>query len=153
MTEPVRYEDEDAYIAILIDAKYWGSEDEERFTHTDPEDAIEGLLDSRHPHPITEERLTIVGVSPRSVAGQADQRWILEEVLERLDEDFGDWEGESTEPTDEMKAAAKVFAEAIEKAYTPFQCDETARFTFNPLEWAREHRPDWLETPASVETS
>ena len=144
MSKP-RYENEEEMRGVLGAAKFWGPEGMERFSSEDPDEAIELIIDDLHPGPITDDRITVIGVSPMSVKGALDQGQILEALLEQLDENYGDWDGDMTEPCDAMKAAAKVFAEAIENLYEPFQCRETARFTFSPLAWVKEHRPDWLE--------
>ena len=60
------------------------------------------------------------------VEGLADR--LLESLLEDLDEDYGDPDGftsNPTEPTDSMKAAAKQFVEAVVKEYKVWACEPT----------------------------
>lgn len=49
----------------------------------------------------------------------------LDQFLEDLDEEYGDPDGDNTEPTETMKAASLAFADAILKEYTPFFCEPT----------------------------
>jgi hypothetical protein len=50
---------------------------------------------------------------------------ILDDVLDRLDEEYGDPDGNSTEPTEIMKKAADVFVAVILAGYLPYVCEET----------------------------
>lgn len=48
---------------------------------------------------------------------------ILEDVLDHLDENYCNPDGDSTEPTEEMKQAAKVFADSILSQYVSWSCE------------------------------
>lgn len=50
---------------------------------------------------------------------------VIEQLLEDLDEDYGDPGDNSTEPTEGMKAAAKAFVEAVVKEYKVWTCVPT----------------------------
>jgi hypothetical protein len=62
----------------------------------------------------------------------------LEDAMERLDEEYGDPEGESTEPTDKMRSAAQAFAEAIIAEYVPWTCETNGKTHTITREQARE---------------
>lgn len=49
----------------------------------------------------------------------------LERILEDLDEEFGDPEGDATEPTASMKRAALAFVDSVMKEYRPWNCEKT----------------------------
>lgn len=82
------------------------------------EDAVDDYLDHCWPN------------WPRVVEVQAYRRmevvapaWgPLEDLLERLDEDYGDRDG-ATQPTEGMKRAEKVFIDAVLSEYVPWQCE------------------------------
>ena len=50
---------------------------------------------------------------------------VLDRLLEDLDDDYGDPDGDLTEPTDGMKWAAKVFIDAVLKEYVVWTCEPT----------------------------
>lgn len=49
----------------------------------------------------------------------------LDRLLEDLDEEYGDHDGEPTEPSESMKRASLAFADSILKEYMPFMCEPT----------------------------
>lgn len=58
-----------------------------------------------------------VGDWTKRLAGQA-----LETVLDLLDDEYGP-DGDSTEPTPKMKAAAETFVRAVVDQYVPWMCE------------------------------
>jgi hypothetical protein len=58
----------------------------------------------------------------------------LEEVLEYLDEEHSNPDGDATEPTPAMKSAADVFAKAITDEYVSWACEPTGEVA----KWTRE---------------
>jgi hypothetical protein len=66
----------------------------------------------------------------------------LERILEDLDEEFGDPEGDSTKPTDGMNRAALAFVDSVLKEYTPYNYEKTG----DVVEITREEaRVEWEE--------
>jgi hypothetical protein len=51
--------------------------------------------------------------------------FVLELLLERLDEEYSDPDGSYTEPNDAMKAAADVFVSAVLGQYKAWACEPT----------------------------
>ena len=66
----------------------------------------------------------------------------LERILEDLDEEYGDPEGDTTEPTDAMKRAALAFVDAVFREYEPWNCERTKEFVLITREEAEER---WKE--------
>lgn len=62
----------------------------------------------------------------------------LERILEDLDEEFGDPEGDSTKPTDGMRRAALAFVDSVLKEYTPYNCEKTGDVVDISREEAKE---------------
>lgn len=125
---------------------FWGEKDDERLTHTTPDDAIEAIIDGHHPTPIAEIGTVTVHefapMKPRVAGGMFGP---LESLLERLEEEYGDPEGRDVKPTEAMLAAEKAFIDAVLAEYKPWTCEPTGNVvTVNALEWAREHAPDWI---------
>lgn len=71
---------------------------------------------------------------------------VLEQLLETLDEEYGNPEGcDWTQPTESMVAAEKVFVEAVLSEYQVWACERSGtKHKIHGLEWVREHCPDWL---------
>lgn len=125
---------------------YWGQEHDETLHNSDIHDKIEQYLDDCHLRKVSEVGLfSVVGYERMSVKGQVDADWILEAALERLNEEHGDPDGHWAKPTEKMKEAAKAFAKVVEEEYVPWCCEPAVEVVVDPLEWAKEHRPDWLE--------
>ena len=141
-TKTVEFKDID-WSSIPDDA-LWGQEGDELLSHSDIHDAIEDVLDSRHPDPI-EGYVEVVCYEHRPAsASSIDTVSLLEDVLERLDEEYGGPD-EPSESTKEMEVAAKEFAEKIIAEYTVWQCEPILTVIVDALEWAKENAPDWLE--------
>lgn len=52
---------------------------------------------------------------------------VLERVLEELDEEYGDPNGDFPEPTKAMKEAADTFMKVVLDEYVPWNCEPTGR--------------------------
>jgi len=120
---------------------FWGSPDDERLVHTDEYGAIEAILeDMADPLP---EKITICGFAKMVVNVLVLNP--LEDCLEKLDEEYGDPEGEYSEPTEAMREAEHTFLRAIRKEYQPWACAEVCRKEITVADWVKENRPDWLQ--------
>lgn len=60
---------------------FWDEEDQEHLTYTDPDDAIEALLDQAENLPSEDEQVTVYEYAPRKVDEQALADWVLEGAL------------------------------------------------------------------------
>ena len=89
----------------------------------DLDDLIERLVEIGHnewPVEVLEFRRTDVKRHAKRLAYLA-----LDEMLEALDEEHMDPDGNPTEPTESMKAAARVFAQAVVAEYVSWNCEPT----------------------------
>ena len=134
--------------AIATAETCWGFLDDE-VLQAEADDVVEYWLDAAHPTPIAElpETIEIHEFRRRIVVCQDGSRQ-LEDLLEKLDEEYGNMEGYIA-PTPAMKAAAESFVEAVVAEYHVWQCEPTGRTeTVNVLDWVKANRPGWLtETP------
>jgi len=65
----------------------------------------------------------------------------LGRALEQLDEEYSDPDGDMTEPTDAMKAAALAFGKAVLADYKPWACERTGEvIEFTREQMAKEAR-------------
>lgn len=87
--------------------------------------------------------LTVVCYRRRSVKDQAPHlaTRLLEDALERLDDEFGG--EEPTQPTQSMKDSAMRFAGEILGEYVPWQCEPTGETVEVPKEWAMQIMAPW----------
>ena len=135
-------------------ALYSCDDGDETLIHTDPDDAIEEALDKwlspkvsvlEHLRSAVGETITVFAFKRRVVDDdEPDAERLLEDVLERLDEEYGNPDEAST-PTDAMRTAAETFCAAIRAEYHVWQCDGFAQAKVNVDAWVRDRRPDWLE--------
>ncbi len=81
--------------------EFWGHPDQERLSATDEDDAIEAILDDMEP-PFP-EKITVAGFAKTEVdISKLDP---LERVLEYMDEEYGDPDGDPSKPTEAMRRA------------------------------------------------
>jgi hypothetical protein len=125
--------------------EFWGSDDEEYLYYSDQDEYIESILDE--PPEISDplpEKLIVWGWA-RAIITDKDLSFFhpLEDVLERLDENYGSPD-ESTEATDAMKEAEKAFLEVIRKEYTPWVCKPVVSEEIIVADWIKKNRPDWI---------
>jgi len=59
---------------------------------------------------------------------------VLDYILDKLDEDYGNMDADPTIPSSTMKAAAKIFAEAVIEDYQVWVCEPTGKI----IEYTRE---------------
>jgi hypothetical protein len=127
----------------MNEVKFWDAEDTEILTHTDQDDAIECLLDGFDELP---DMLEIYGYTRMELPSTDSlTTHVLEEMLSRLDEDYGNPEDNHQEATDTMKEAAKAFVEIVKNEYVPWACEIVKHKTIDVQEWVKANRPDWLE--------
>jgi hypothetical protein len=121
---------------------YWGPPDEERYSHTELEEAIEAALDACDSLPAT---LELVAMRSRALSiSDLEPELILEQALEYLDEEYGDPEGERTEPTEAMRQAAKALCEVVIRDYEVWTCYLAAKvIVSDPAEWVMKNCPEW----------
>lgn len=111
--------------------KLWGCPDDENLYHTDQDDLIEAILDGM-PDPLP-EKITIAGFSPMEL--NLNPGDVLDSLLERLDEDFSNPNGDATVATEKMKEAEKAFLAVIKAEYDVWTCKEVCRKEINVEDW------------------
>lgn len=121
----------------------WDCDDGAEFLiHRDMDDAIESHLDGTGQ---TEGTLKVYGFARMKIPDNyLDEGRLVEDVLERLDEEFGNWE-EGTEPTEAMLEAARTFHKAIIAEYSVWTCEVVETVEVDVAEWILKERPDWTE--------
>lgn len=73
---------------------------------------------------------------------------ILGFVLDMLDEEYCDPDGDNTDPTPGMKAAAETFVQAILSEYVPWRCEPTGEIIRVTREEAAAMLGEKEESPA-----
>lgn len=130
------------------DYDYWGAPDAETLWATDPDEAIEYILDDVPTAELTGLIIEIVGWrrSGKPTAQKLAPRG-LELLLERLDIYYalGDPE-RATTPTPAMLRAAELFCETVLADYDVWSCvhDMSSLMRVDALKWVRKNRPEWL---------
>jgi hypothetical protein len=120
---------------------YWDCDDgAESLTWTDPDEAVERYLDDIHPE--LPEALTVHGYARMAVS--ADGADPLDRVLEHIDEEHGDPDGDPTTPTPAMRAAEATFLAAVIAEYESWACETVTHQEIDVRAWLQEHDPDRL---------
>jgi len=124
---------------------FWGLLEDENLHCETPDEAIEDLLDSLDFKDMFDttvvheyKRLTI---DPKSFDAQGP----VLDLLERLDEEFGDPCGDATQISSSMLAASEEFIAKVIEDYDPWACELTGKkHMVNTWQWIKEFRPDWI---------
>lgn len=121
-------------------------------------DYLEGILPGR---PLADWPETVEVQGWRRCEMQMPR--VLEWVLEQLDADFADPDGEPTKPTPKMLEAEAAFRKVVAREYgvpwrceecgppVPWRCEECGPpETVDVLQWVQENEPEWIEEAKAV---
>jgi len=136
--------------------EYWSVGEQERLSHETIDEAVEWFLDGvgggmEGLRPFMVSTVDVIGYARMEPGVDFLESCLLEHALEALDEEHGDPDGGSDEATEAMKAAEKVFIQAILAEYTPWTCEQVCTTEVNVGEWVRKHQPGWLVELAACE--
>jgi len=138
------------------DIVFWDCDDNtERLRHMDQFEAIIDALVGRMVPGMTPERVlsTLRDAFGETITVYGFARMAmptLERFLDMLmdwlnnDLELGDLNG-ADPPSDGLKAAARVFHEAMLSEYEPWGCEIVTKEEVNIEQWIRENEPEWLE--------
>lgn len=114
------------------DVEFYGYGEQDRLD-SDIEDTVRIVMEDGD---YTDFPIKIDVYKPMSIAKDADTfaKNILEDILERLDEEYGDPDGDGTEPTENMKEASLKLAQVIINEYQSWACVKTGE----DIEYSKE---------------
>jgi len=119
----------------------WDEPDREDLRFFSEDEAVEYILDDIDgPLP---EKITICGYARMPISTELFHP--LENILDDLDEEYGDPGGDPFEPTEKMKEAERTFLEVVQQEYEPWACEEVCRKEVIVADWVKENMPEWLE--------
>lgn len=130
-------------------AKFWEIDgfDDEVLIHDDPEDAIQDYFDDLSDYDLSEipDELVVVGYAPMKITeimiGDP-----LNRILEDLDSEYGDPNGNHMEPSERLLALEREFVKAIIEEYVPWACERTGeKVVINMREWVLKNHPEYFE--------
>lgn len=125
------------------DCKYYGFEDSERL-YQDPDELLEAVLE--YCDDITSVSKTAVVYEYVRARPEPDVDRILEDIYERLDEEYGDPEGDYTDIgklPEEVVCAARLLANAVRRNYRSWLCVRTGtKFEVDQHEFFRSRWPE-----------
>ena len=121
---------------------YWDCREyAEQLSHGDIEEAVENYLDGLYQKDWP-ETLTVFGhVRMKPLDEEFSD---LERLLETLDEEYGDPDGDGPEQTPAMIEAEKAFIEVMRKEYHVWACEQVTTREINVQEWVKANCPHWL---------
>lgn len=115
---------------------YWDLEDVDTLNYDDKDEAIEAILDECPTDPDT---ITLCGYRRMKIRESNEKiaKRILEDLVERLDEEYG---GEDdTEITEDMMKIAKKFVDKFMPLYEVWACEVVCRETIDVKKWRAEN--------------
>ena len=135
----------------------WSCDDaEDGLQAASPDEAIEDFLEDYYNHAlgpvvVFPPTLTLQGYvrmkpKARTLASRPGSNFgPVAGLLDALDEEYGDPDGNETKPTASMMEAERVFIEAVLTEYTVWQCEGVYTEEVDATAWLAEHRPQWLD--------
>jgi len=133
--------------------EYWNVGESEQLSHKTQDEAIECYLDGFDGDmPATVEVIGYARMKPE-VSFLASH--LLSQALESLDDEFGDPDGDYTEPTKDMRSAEQVFIKAILAQYTSWLLKEARTVTVDVPLWIRRQNDlrDAVDVPLQTSTT
>lgn len=119
---------------------YTYDEKAEKYFHRTLDDAIQEVVDLRHP--AFAEKITIYGFVPKEEISdtyrEALANDMLDCILEKLDDDYGNFD-EGTDRQPSGVAAAREFVRTVVNEYEVFVCEKVAAIEVNVAEWRAAH--------------
>ena len=116
---------------------FWDQKDTELLQYTDLDEAIEGVLDALDSEEELPETLSIWGYVRMEAV--VDPKDVLNGILDDLDVDLSDPDGDGTERTKKMEEAAEVFCKVVVSEYFVWACEPVLEKTINVAEWIRKN--------------
>lgn len=108
--------------------KFYGYKDQEQLSR-DPEDVVIYMMENGEYEDYANFPIKVYEFESISIAKNEETfaRDILEDLLERLDNNYGDPDSNGTKPTEDMKRASLELAKVMLKDYQSWTCEETGK--------------------------
>jgi len=110
---------------------FYGEEGRE-ILFNNPEKVIMDVFDD--PETIENFKYPFIVYEFKPMEIELSAKWIVKEILEKLDDELGDPEGDYTQPTEAMIKSAEALVETIKKEYHVWMCEPTG----NKIEYSQE---------------
>jgi len=122
---------------------FWGVNDPDQLEYTDKDEAIEAFLDGMASDGDLPDTVEVTAYRKLEIPVESNATSALDSLLEYLDEEYGDPDGDYSKPTEKMKAAARAFVAAVKEEYEVFQCERIPGTTeiVNVGEWLSRMTP------------
>lgn len=126
------------------DDVFWGLENEEILSFTDPEEALKDCFDRLDPLPRKVKIYKYVRVKIKE-----DWRYysdlISDFLWENLEDRYGDFEQGNT-PSEEFSKATDLYAKTVIDSYAPWQCERTSEYIeFDVEDWVKKYATELIE--------
>ena len=132
----------------MIETDDKGREYGDEYLKDDPDEVIQDHLEGTPA--TTWDRVVIIAGYKRMPIFWAGYH-PLEEIVERLDDEYGHEECEFV-ASEELVATAEKMLELLKEEYVGWGCEEVIgqRQQYDLVDWVRENEPDWIEEDEDV---
>lgn len=124
--------------------EFYGNSDEEVLTETTLDDAIEMIIDGMVGQ--IPQKIKVYKYKREKVKNFIKVDDVLESIVERIDERYGDMDGEPTPVSPEMATLTSEYISKIEQMYVPWTCEIVEEMEVDTKKWITENAPHWLES-------
>lgn len=115
---------------------YYGGYGDEQLYHTTEREYIESILDNEYENQPKE--ITVCAFKRMVPSVDEYTHIFIDDLLERLDEEYGSPEGDIDKPTKGMIEAECIFIKAVIAEYHPWACEEVSRRVVSIAKWKKE---------------
>jgi hypothetical protein len=124
------------------------SDCEDHLIYTEPDEAIENFLEGlfepdSHGIEGLPKTITLYGFEPMKVIPSRCNP--LECLLDDLDEEYGNPDGDRPAASSKMKDAEKAFIEAVVAEYRPWAHERTWECEVDVEAWVWDNMPEWID--------
>jgi len=118
----------------------------EQLIYRDKDEAIEAFLDGCDPKEVP-GKIEVLGFARTQPKLSHRKRWAIDQILDLLDEEFGDPEGVTetlSSLSEEIIEAEQALYRAILAKYQPWACEVVTTEEIDVAKWIVKNRPEWL---------
>lgn len=117
---------------------YWGLANDEQLSCTEIGERVQEFYENLEDNEPLPETIELIGFDPMKVNEERHANWLLDNLLESLDEEYGSPDGNGTQPTETMKQTAKEFVEKVLSEYHVWGCERVCTKTVRIKDYISE---------------
>lgn len=121
----------------MTEKYFYGEAEQEVYTCDSLDEYVQEIVDNTHPADLP-LKIIVQKMAPEEISDQNFE--VLNDLLERLDEDFSNPDdSDGTKPTEAMRFAEELFIATMKREYKNYWLDCVGKIEVDLLKWCREN--------------